>query len=218
MSNRNVGNRRVSGQQLDILWEYLNSHRDIALAFNRSLEAKEHSKRKWQEIANILNAQGDGAHKDWKSWSKYWIDYKAKLKRRVAALRLCQNRTGGGPSTEQPLSDIENKFLQILGEDYGQGLSGVRVESFPPAESAQRAESTQPAMDIASMEVINFPFPDTIIPDQASESILASTSFQTFVVQAPSTPPRTQTPHTAPPLNRQQCFRPGADVADERFH
>lgn len=65
-----VGMRRVSGQQLDILWEYLHSHRDIAVSFNRSLQAKEHSKRKWQEVAEILNAQGDGAHKDWKSWSK----------------------------------------------------------------------------------------------------------------------------------------------------
>ncbi|CAH2090929.1 unnamed protein product [Euphydryas editha] len=158
-----VGTRRVSGQQLDILWEYLNSHRDIAVFFNRSLQSKEHSKRKWQEVAEVLNAQGDGAHKDWKSWSKYWVDYKAKLKRRVAALRLSQRSTGGGPSTEQPLSDIENKFLQILGEDYGQGLIGVQVEPFPPSGS------TTATIGVES------PVIDVLIPNQdspASESIL----------------------------------------------
>lgn len=49
----------------------------------------------------------------------------------MSALRLAQSATGGGPSTEQPLSDIESKFLQLLGEDFGQGLPGVRVEPFP---------------------------------------------------------------------------------------
>ncbi|CAH2100955.1 unnamed protein product [Euphydryas editha] len=94
-------------------------------------QTREHSKRKWREVAEILNAQGDGVHKDWKSVTKYWVDCKAKLKRVEAALRLSQRRTGGGPSTEQPLSDIENMFLTILGEDYGQELSGIQVEPFP---------------------------------------------------------------------------------------
>lgn len=65
--------RRVSGRQLDVLWDFLNSHRDIATAYNRSLQAKEYSKRKWTEIAEVLNAQGDGAHKEWKEWSKVII-------------------------------------------------------------------------------------------------------------------------------------------------
>lgn len=40
------------------------------------------------------------------------------------------SRTGGGPSTEQDLSEIELKFLQILGEDFGSGLPGVQVQPF----------------------------------------------------------------------------------------
>lgn len=58
------------------------------------------------------------------------MDYKAKIKSKVAALRSSQTRTGGGPSTERCLTDIEKRFLQILGEDFGHGISGVRVEPF----------------------------------------------------------------------------------------
>lgn len=38
--------------------------------------------------------------------------------------------TGGGPSTARPLTEIERRFLQILGNDFGHGLPGVRVEPF----------------------------------------------------------------------------------------
>ncbi|CAH2210225.1 jg21810 [Pararge aegeria aegeria] len=130
----NVRCRRVSGRQLELLWEYLNAHRDIAVAFNRSLQAKEYSQQRWKVLAEILNFQGDGAHKDWKGWSKYWVDYKAKLKKRISVLRFAQARNGAGQSSEPPLSDIENKFLQILGEDYGQKPNGELVENFEAFE------------------------------------------------------------------------------------
>lgn len=61
---------RVSGRQLEILWEFLNSNKSIATAHNRSLQAKEYSRRKWKEVTEILNAQGDGTHKDWAGWTK----------------------------------------------------------------------------------------------------------------------------------------------------
>ncbi|XP_060810161.1 uncharacterized protein LOC106139572 isoform X2 [Amyelois transitella] len=123
-------------RQLELLWEFLNSNKDIATGFNRSLQAKEYSARKWQEIAEILNAQGDGALKDGKMWSKYWVDYKAKLKKRNAALHSSRRRTGGGSANEPPLSQIEDKFLSILGVDFGQGMAGIRVDPLTEAHTA----------------------------------------------------------------------------------
>ncbi|XP_060802970.1 uncharacterized protein LOC106134944 isoform X1 [Amyelois transitella] len=142
MSNSNVRNRRVSMRQLELLWEFLNSNKDIATGFNRSLQAKEYSARKWQEIAEILNAQGDGALKDGKMWSKYWVDYKAKLKKRNAALHSSRRRTGGGSANEPPLSQIEDKFLSILGVDFGQGMAGIRVDPLTEAHTAVTSEPT----------------------------------------------------------------------------
>ncbi|KAI8422865.1 hypothetical protein MSG28_006605 [Choristoneura fumiferana] len=39
-------------------------------------------------------------------------------------------RTGGGPSDAPTLSEVEQKFLQILGGTFGSGLPGIRVEPF----------------------------------------------------------------------------------------
>ncbi|KAF9422082.1 hypothetical protein HW555_002103 [Spodoptera exigua] len=85
----------------------------------------------WLSISETLNSLGEGATKDWKGWSNYWVDYKAKLKRKVAALRTSQNRTGGGPADVNPLSDVEKKFLSLLGEGFGSGLPNTQVGPFP---------------------------------------------------------------------------------------
>ena len=51
-----------------------------------------------------------------------------RVKSKVASARASLLRTGSGPSNEGRLSDLDLKFLQILGEDFGAGLPGVRVE------------------------------------------------------------------------------------------
>ncbi|KAL4720415.1 hypothetical protein ACJJTC_002351 [Scirpophaga incertulas] len=54
---------------------------------------------------------------------------------------LQQALTGGGPSTEQPLTEIERNFLSILGEDYGSGLPGVQVRPAVTEEIQSRHET-----------------------------------------------------------------------------
>ncbi|XP_052750994.1 uncharacterized protein LOC128201357 [Galleria mellonella] len=111
----------------------------------------------WEEVAEALNSLGEGAFKDWKGWSNYWVDYKAKLKRRVAAVRLSQNRTGGGPSNVPPLDALEQKFLSILGAGFGSGLSNVQVDPFPniPSTSgtALRSEPLDTDSDAVMIEI-----------------------------------------------------------------
>lgn len=201
--------RRVSGRQLDILWEFLIHNKDIASAYNRSLHAKEYSRRKWTEIAATLNAEGDGAHKDWKGWSKYWVDYKAKIKSKVAALRSSQTRTGGGPSTERCLTDIEKRFLQILGEDFGHGISGVRVEPFlEPLESDEATETVDSQDSPASQSILTMTIPSLqihplvqdspVAPDPPSIEILPTLTLSRL--PHPDTPPLPPPhPDTPPP-------------------
>lgn len=61
--------RRVTFRQLEVLWEFLDVHRDVATGYNKSAQAREYSKRMWQMVAEALNSQGEGAFKDWKGWS-----------------------------------------------------------------------------------------------------------------------------------------------------
>lgn len=59
---------------------------------------------------------------------QYWVDLKAKLKRKNRVISDSRQRTGGGPSIDIELSEIDKKFLSILGQDYGFGLAGVQVD------------------------------------------------------------------------------------------
>ncbi|RVE41270.1 hypothetical protein evm_014082 [Chilo suppressalis] len=145
--NQQHSRRRVSYTQLLNLWEFLNSHREVAIGYNKSAQARDHSKRMWDRVASILNSIGEGATKTGTEWSKYWVDLKAKLKRKNRLNRDARSGTGGGPSTEQPLTEMDLKFLSILGEDYGSGLPGVQVipviaEEIQPWQPADSQPST----------------------------------------------------------------------------
>ncbi|XP_048488297.1 uncharacterized protein LOC105388478 isoform X1 [Plutella xylostella] len=118
--------RRVTLSQLESLWESLNSHRGLISGHNKSCQAREYAHNSWTGIAAILNAHANGAEKDWKGWSRYWNDYKCKLKSRIASVRNSQSRTDGGTAKE--LTEIEDKFLGLLGDDFGVEISGPRVD------------------------------------------------------------------------------------------
>ncbi|CAF4890629.1 unnamed protein product [Pieris macdunnoughi] len=128
-------NRRVTYRQLEHLWEFLNKNREILSGYNKTARAREFSRRMWEEIAIGLNAHGDGAVKDCKAWNKYWNDYKSKLKKLAHLNRLSRDKTGGGKPVTKEISDLEQKFLSILGEDFGSGLPQIRVEPFIATQS-----------------------------------------------------------------------------------
>ncbi|XP_013184055.2 uncharacterized protein LOC106129904 [Amyelois transitella] len=114
--------RRVSYNQLKVLCEFLNTHREVAVGFNKSTQSREHSRKMWVRVTHKLNSMNEGAAKHWKGWSTYWVDYKAKLKRKVASIIAAQS----DGSATYTLSEVEVRFLQILGEDYTLGLPGLQ--------------------------------------------------------------------------------------------
>ncbi|XP_052757809.1 uncharacterized protein LOC113521440 [Galleria mellonella] len=121
--------RRVTYTQLQNLWEFLKDHREIAVGYNKSAQAREHSKQMWLRVASVLNSVGEGAVKSGPEWSKYWlVDLKAKIKRKNRLRRDASSQTGGGPSIYEELSEMDIKFLSILGADYGSGLPGVQMQ------------------------------------------------------------------------------------------
>lgn len=49
----------------------------------------------------------------------------------VAAINMDASATGGGPPQAQSLSEVEQRFLTIMGTGFGQGAPNVRVNPFP---------------------------------------------------------------------------------------
>ncbi|KAH9644708.1 hypothetical protein HF086_016416 [Spodoptera exigua] len=194
MASARNRSHRVSYEQLDRLWEFLNSHRDLAVGFYKSAQARDYSKRMWLSISKTLNSLGECATKDWKGWSNYWVDYKAKLKRRVAALRTSQNRTGGGPADVNPLSDVEKKFLSLLGEGFGSGLPNTQVDPFPiltPPTTHVGPDDGQPQPQ-NDQESFSYDGPQTVNIEQPPLSQQGAPSIQEEESSAQQAPAQSQ--------------------------
>ncbi|CAH2085480.1 unnamed protein product [Euphydryas editha] len=217
--------KRVSYEQLELLWEFLNSNSDIVTSYNRSLQEKENSKRKWREIAKILNSQGLGAHKDWKGWSKYWVDYKGKLKMKVAAVKSSHATTEGGPCSEKSLSEMDKKFLQLLGNNFGQSLPGVKVDPFTEipdlvelvVQPTESVEANTPPIDSPSLIPTSQHVEDHIqIPSDTIPFDTPSQSSRPAAQSKPHHPPRRRCTRRAPPMSIETARR--ALVQSSQLH
>ncbi|CAF4884085.1 unnamed protein product [Pieris macdunnoughi] len=122
-------NHRVSYRQLEYLWEFLDKNRDVATGYNKTSHARHVSRKLWEEVALRLNSNKDGAVKNWKSWNKYWNDYKSKLKKLVRKNNVAKEKPNGGKAKSKFFTEIEQKFLHILGIDVASVLPATRVKS-----------------------------------------------------------------------------------------
>ncbi|CAD0204883.1 unnamed protein product [Chrysodeixis includens] len=178
--------RRVTYAQLEQLWEFLSQNKAIATGYNKTSQAREFSKNMWENIAMNLNSHGNGANKDWKGWCKYWNDYKCKLKKLAAATRASHQQTGRGPSQIKKMTDVEKKFLHILGDDFGSGLPDKRVEPFE-----QNIQETEMPLNIS--------MPIALEDERDSESILTLCPVQIHATMSPEHEPGPSSRVTPPP-------------------
>ncbi|KAJ3621290.1 hypothetical protein MTP99_003442 [Tenebrio molitor] len=80
--------------------------------FSASFTQKD-AEREWKKISNTLNSMG-GAEKEWKMWRKIWEDLRSRTKTKISGNKLKANKTGGGSSQEEQLSNIEEDILDII--------------------------------------------------------------------------------------------------------
>ncbi|XP_011551936.1 uncharacterized protein LOC125488850 isoform X1 [Plutella xylostella] len=132
MNETNTSSSRVSYSQLEALLAFMEEHRELAAGFLRSTEARHKSQKLWEELGITLNCIGGGSIKTAKGWSKYWSDYKNKLKARVRSLNKSHTGTGGGGALGPPLSAIEERAVGIMGPQFGKNIKNVQVDPLPP--------------------------------------------------------------------------------------
>nr|XP_053615268.1 uncharacterized protein LOC128678045 isoform X2 [Plodia interpunctella] len=123
------GSRRITSvRQFELLVHFMECHKDLALGRVHSKEARALASRLWNECATICNAEG--TYRKPKEWSRYWNDFKSRVKSKL--LTICQSvgGTGGGPATNICLSPIEDRVAAILGRDVVTPLQGVQQNPF----------------------------------------------------------------------------------------
>lgn len=105
---------RPTYKQLEALADFLADNRGIAKGLMRTAHGKYETKKKWQDVAVTLNALG-GAHKDGRSWAKYWADKKCALKKICTRQARSSKRTGGEPANEIPsLTPIDKRLAALM--------------------------------------------------------------------------------------------------------
>ncbi|KPJ20002.1 hypothetical protein RR48_01234 [Papilio machaon] len=88
-------------EQIDVLLNFLDEHRDLARGRLRGADGNVQTKRLWEKLCYSLNSMG-GCTKTIQQ--KVWFDRKHLAKKATADSRRSTSATGGGPSLTPPLS------------------------------------------------------------------------------------------------------------------
>ncbi|CAG5018052.1 unnamed protein product [Parnassius apollo] len=106
---------RVSNDQLEELLEFLGKHPALAKGVGLGARSKETFDKQWNDLATKLNAHGSGS---------------SKSGERLAKRRQDSSATGGGPSSQDDLSETDKKILSVIGKQAVFGDSEHRVPIF----------------------------------------------------------------------------------------
>ncbi|XP_068628863.1 uncharacterized protein [Battus philenor] len=130
MTENTGRSRNVSFEQLKSIIDFMGQHIEFATGNCRSLEARHTSKRLWEELTKVLNSCRTGTKKTTDGWSKYWSDFKNKLKNKVSI--LTKRKRSGSISKKgiRPLTKLEKRALVILGPHFERKKTRKKIDCF----------------------------------------------------------------------------------------
>ncbi|XP_035439234.2 myb/SANT-like DNA-binding domain-containing protein 4 [Spodoptera frugiperda] len=128
-------------EQLSLLIEFMESHGDLSRP-QMGLQRKEQSEGLWQELAEILNAVGGGINQTADKWKWVWSDWKTKTIKKASVINRDIHGTGGGPSMGKPLSQLEERVLQIIGDSSITGNQAIQEAGFQEQPQVRHAADT----------------------------------------------------------------------------
>ncbi|XP_072937071.1 uncharacterized protein [Epargyreus clarus] len=122
---------------MNALLEFLKEHQELAKGLTRGRRGKLHTLKLWNLCAKELNTCKDGAVKDGKGWSKYWCDWKYRVRRRALELKAARESNKPPPDGITHLSPMEESILGIIGEN---AVEGVVIKCDPLGEEGTLEE------------------------------------------------------------------------------
>ncbi|XP_045541518.1 uncharacterized protein LOC123723021 [Papilio machaon] len=137
MTENTSRSRNISFEQLKSLIDFMGQHIEFATGNCRTLEARHASKRLWDELTKTLNNSRTGTKKTSDGWSKYWSDFKNKLKNKISLLNKRQRSTSASKKGITPLSKLEKRALVILGPYFERKKARRKCEFSNKAISSQ---------------------------------------------------------------------------------
>ncbi|XP_055915358.1 uncharacterized protein LOC129948394 [Eupeodes corollae] len=113
MSENRQSIKRTNNAQFSKLVEVMEANPDIAKGVGTFGSSKKNQAQYWDSFALELNALGLPI-REGKEWHKVWLDYKLKLKKKIATNKNDVVATGGGPFRQLTLSPLEQAVDNLL--------------------------------------------------------------------------------------------------------
>ncbi|CAG9783356.1 unnamed protein product [Diatraea saccharalis] len=147
--------RHVAYEQVKAMIDFMGQNIEFATGSLRNLEARQTSKRLWGELTKILNDCRGGTKKSADGWSKYWSDFKNKLKNKA---KLIKRQKRGAPlkKTVRPLTKLEKRSLVILGPYFEKKLFNSETYQNPLSDVIPpevKLETYQESNDFSNSQV-----------------------------------------------------------------
>ncbi|XP_061722656.1 uncharacterized protein LOC133529051 isoform X2 [Cydia pomonella] len=142
--------RHVAYEQVKLMLDFMGQHVDFATGQLRSLEARHVSKRLWSELTQILNSCR-GTRKTMDGWSRYWSDFKNKLKNKVRIINK-RKRLGSTDKGIRPLTKLEKRAVVILGPCFEKKVSRLAQEDHQDESVIQKLPKVTAEVKIESID------------------------------------------------------------------
>ncbi|KAL0878502.1 hypothetical protein ABMA27_003596 [Loxostege sticticalis] len=182
---------RASPEQFSALIEFMERHGDLSRP-QAGAQGRLRADRLWQELTSLLNSIGGGVEKTQDKWKKVWADWKTKTKKKFSLIRRHASGTGGGPSSRQTLTALEERVVAVIGVSAVVGQTSIQEQGFntpsqPSEEPIVRSEGSeiQLILEVPNrLPASTLPTPPPVSATQPSQSQRSPPWYQ------PRTPPR----------------------------
>ncbi|XP_063392763.1 uncharacterized protein LOC134678222 [Cydia fagiglandana] len=142
--------RHVAYEQVKLMLDFMGQHVDFATGQLRSLEARHVSKKLWNELTQTLNSCR-GTRKTMDGWSRYWSDFKNKLKNKLRIINK-RKRLGSTDKGIRPLTKLEKRAVVILGPCFEKKVSRLAQQDYQDESGTQKLPKVTAEVKIESME------------------------------------------------------------------
>ncbi|XP_036329205.1 uncharacterized protein LOC118741363 [Rhagoletis pomonella] len=116
--------KKTNAREFGKMVQMMREHPDVARGLGAFGSNKKDTAELWKQLSVQLNALGPPV-RDGRGWNKVWLDYKLKLKRKIALNRSESIATGGGPYRQLTLSPLEQEVDSLLGLERAANPEGV---------------------------------------------------------------------------------------------
>ncbi|XP_018397679.1 PREDICTED: uncharacterized protein LOC108781168 [Cyphomyrmex costatus] len=115
----------INEEQKNLLIEFMQKHPELQSGKFSATFTFKHAQKLWEKATDELH-KIPGAVKSWKQWRKTWQDIRSSTKAKNTLIKKHAKQTGGGPASNQVLTEIDQNVLALIGSTVVEGHKAIQ--------------------------------------------------------------------------------------------